>query len=386
MPKSWPEKFNLGELDAERFLAEYWQRQPLLVRQALPDFKPPIDADELAGLACEPLAESRLVFGPDQTDSWSVEFGPFDERRFEQLPETHFSLLVQDVDKWDCDVADLLDCFEFVPSWRLDDIMISYAAPGGSVGPHIDHYDVFLLQAQGRRCWQIDRQQTQSQQTQSGDLKLVETFTASDEWVLNPGDMLYLPPGIAHYGVASDECLTYSIGMRAPSQSELLLDYAQYYEERSDPSNRYKDPVDITVAAGFVGPQAIASAGLMLKESGPTETDLSLWFAEYMSRYRMVHPIAKPDRVPALSELRELVALGHALLRNPWARFTWIKQDQDTALLFASGERFSTRPDLAQLCCKTRRLERTADLLQDPAAAELFSRLLASGYWRIERL
>jgi len=193
----------LGGLTPERFLAEYWQKRPLLVRQAIPGFKSPLSADELAGLACEPEVESRLILEKGGSRPWQLEHGPFEEERFATLPESHWTLLVQRVNHWVPAVADLLDHFAFLPSWRLDDIMISYAADQGSVGPHTDQYDVFLLQGAGRRRWQIDASVTdESPLLDHPDLRILAQFHATDEWVLEPGDLLYLPPGLAHYGVA----------------------------------------------------------------------------------------------------------------------------------------------------------------------------------------
>jgi 50S ribosomal protein L16 3-hydroxylase len=212
----------LGALSPEQFLTEYWQRKPLLVRNAFPGFTPPIDGDDLAGLACEPLAEARVVSGSLAGAAWTLRHGPFEEQEFAGLGERDWTLLVQDVEKHYPPLAELLDAFAFLPSWRLDDIMISFAAPGGSVGPHVDQYDVFLLQADGHRRWQIA---TDFDPAPAADLPLdmLANFRAQQEWLLGPGDMLYLPPGVAHHGVAEDACLTYSIGLRAPSAADLLL-------------------------------------------------------------------------------------------------------------------------------------------------------------------
>lgn len=179
-----------------RFLRDYWQKRPLLVRNAFPGLHPPISGDELAGLACEPYALARLVLHDAASDQWTVETGPFEESRFADLPEEDWTLLVQDVDKWDRDVAALLGHFRFLPDWRIDDIMVSFAAPGGSVGAHVDQYDVFLLQASGHRHWMIDsRAGAPSAFRPDQPLKLLQRFEPDEEWLLEPGDMLYLPPG-----------------------------------------------------------------------------------------------------------------------------------------------------------------------------------------------
>ncbi|MEZ5672242.1 MAG: cupin domain-containing protein [Thiotrichaceae bacterium] len=205
-------QISLGNLTPAQFLADYWQKQPLLIRQAIPDFTSPISPDELAGLACESQVESRLIMERGGQHPWQVRHGPFTEQDFTQLPETYWTLLVQEVDRHVPEIADLIDKFSFIPSWRIDDLMISYAVPQGSVGPHTDSYDVFLLQAHGTRRWQISSQQ--GELLPDLELKILREFTPEQEWILSPADMLYLP-GVAHYGVALDECMTYSIGFLA---------------------------------------------------------------------------------------------------------------------------------------------------------------------------
>ena len=230
-------------MSAEQFLRDYWQKKPLLIRNAFPAFASPLQSEDLAGLACEEGALARIVRHDWQADTWQVENGPFPEEKFPGMPHQDWTLLVQDMDKWDADVAGLLAHFDFLPRWRMDDIMISFAAPGGSVGAHIDNYDVFLLQAQGHRRWQIDTR-PHPDETYRDDvpLRLLKHFNPDQDWVLAPGDMLYLPPGVPHHGVAEDACLTISVGLRAPSSAELLDHYAQTLAFDADERIRYTDP------------------------------------------------------------------------------------------------------------------------------------------------
>jgi len=163
----------LGDLTADQFLAEYWQKKPLLIRNAIPNFEPPINGDDLAGLSLEAEVESRLVIG----DDWALEHGPFEESRFASLPEHNWSLLVQGVDLWVPEVAGLLSSFDFLPSWRVDDIMVSYAEDGGNVGPHFDYYDVFLIQGEGQRHWQIGQHCSEADlHTDSTALKILKNL------------------------------------------------------------------------------------------------------------------------------------------------------------------------------------------------------------------
>lgn len=233
----------LGDVPVETFLAEYWQQKPLLIRQAIPDYQQftnLITADELAGLACE-VNTARLVQEHGKIP-WQVTHSPFQDNDFAQLPESHWSLLVNDVDAYLPEFNALLNCFSFIPRWRIDDLMISFAVEGGSVGAHIDEYDVFLLQAHGQRRWQIDScARPDSRYQPDLDLRILETFSPDKEWVLNPGDMLYLPPHIPHHGVALGHCMTYSIGFRAPSQQDLLEYCVEQCSTQSSYEARFQD-------------------------------------------------------------------------------------------------------------------------------------------------
>ncbi len=217
----------LGHLSPQIFLNDYWQKQPLLVRQALPDYTSPCTPEELAGLSLETEVESRLIVQDPTCAQWTLTHGPFTAADFESLPERHWTLLVQAVDLWLPQVSALKANFQFLPSWRLDDIMVSYAVPGGSVGPHFDYYDVFLLQVEGNREWQIGQAcGPETTQSSHGDLTLVDEFKTHESHLLTPGDMLYLPPKIAHWGIAKSDSLTFSIGFRAPTLADLLGELA----------------------------------------------------------------------------------------------------------------------------------------------------------------
>lgn len=211
----------LGGLSPAAFMQSHWQRKPLLVRQAIPGFSPLLSRSALFDLATREEVESRLVIGDlgGQRD-WQLQRGPFKRRAFPKFTERDWTLLVQGVDLHHDAVARLMQQFRFVPDARLDDVMISYATDGGGVGPHFDSYDVFLLQAHGQRRWRIGRQK--SLVLKPGlPLKILERFEPEHDWVLEPGDMLYLPPGYAHEGTAVGECMTYSIGFRVPQKGDL---------------------------------------------------------------------------------------------------------------------------------------------------------------------
>ncbi|MFT4765813.1 MAG: 50S ribosomal protein L16 3-hydroxylase [Oleispira sp.] len=233
----------LGNISKEQFLKEYWQKKPLLIRQAYPNFEPLIPSDELAGMSLEEEVESRIIMenGPDSP--WQLISGPFEEDTFARLPKDKWTLLIQGVDQWVPEAADLLQDFNFIPNWRIDDLMISFATDGGSVGPHYDQYDVFLLQAEGQREWRIGQMcSEQDEFLKETKLRLLAKFEETDRWVLEPGDMLYLPPRLAHYGISQGNGQTYSIGFRAPSQSELMHSLVDQIDASSNEDQRYGDP------------------------------------------------------------------------------------------------------------------------------------------------
>jgi 50S ribosomal protein L16 3-hydroxylase len=230
---------HLGPVSVGRFMRDYWQRRPLMIRAAFPGFTPPVNRSALFALAAREDVESRLVLR--HTGRWALRDGPFPRRALPPLSRPRWTLLAQGVDLVDAGARQLLSSFRFIPDARLDDLMVSYATDGGGVGPHADGYDVFLLQAQGRRRWRISRQR--NLELQPGQpLKLLRGFRATREWLLEPGDMLYLPPGVAHDGVAEGECMTYSIGFRAPAFADLLDPWFARFAQDAPLAGRYADP------------------------------------------------------------------------------------------------------------------------------------------------
>lgn len=229
----------MGGITPKEFLRDYWQKQPLLVRNALPDFKGLLTRDELMELACDEDAQSRLVI--QRKGKWHLTHGPLSSDDLAKLPKKQWTLLVQDVNHFLPSARDLLSKFCFIPHARLDDLMVSYAPKGGGIGPHFDSYDVFLLQGMGSRRWQISAQQD-DQFIADAPLRILKNFQPEQEWVLESGDMLYLPPKYAHNGIAEDDCMTYSIGFRAPSHHELITQFLVYLQDNVETEDRYSDP------------------------------------------------------------------------------------------------------------------------------------------------
>ena len=326
----------LGGLTAREFLRDYWQKKPLLVRKAFTDFESPIDADELAGLALEEEVESRLVLEQGERP-WELRRGPFTEETFAELPARDWTLLVQAVDQFVPEVAELLEHFRFLPSWRIDDVMISFAAPGGSVGPHFDNYDVFLLQGMGKRNWKVGQVcDSDSPLIPHADLRILADFEQSDEWTLEPGDMLYLPPRLAHYGVAEDDCLTYSVGFRAPSAAEVLTHFTDFLSQFLPDEERYSD----ADAEPANDPHQIQRDSLdrlkaLLSEHMGDERLLLTWFGQFMTEPRYPELVSGEELTE--EDLIDSLEQGAILIRNPSARMAWSEVDDDL-LLFASGQ------------------------------------------------
>ena len=335
------------------FLRDYWQKHPLLIRSAFPDFSSPISPDDLAGLSCEEGSLGRLIVHQTRGDRWQVRSGPFPEDIFATLPERDWTLLVQDVDKWDPDVAALLEHFAFLPRWRIDDIMVSFAAPEGSVGAHVDQYDVFLIQGLGQRRWMIDAGPNPPQNVREGvELKLLQHFTPTHDWVLEPGDMLYLPPGVPHHGVALDACLTLSLGMRAPSHGELLVDLADALAERLPEAQRYADPDLVPSASdGRIDAATLKRLRSALESIGQIDDEtLADWFAGFITRYRSGGEIAAPPRASSAARVESRLERGAALHLHPLARCAWRGRGRH-ARLHVNGECFAAGSALAKRLC-----------------------------------
>ena len=332
-------------MPAAKFLREYWQKKPLLIRQAFPDFVTPVEPEDLAGLACENGVLARLIEHDKANDAWQVRHGPFEEDVFPALPHHDWTLLVQDVDKWDADIRALIERFAFLPRWRIDDIMISFGATGGSVGAHVDQYDVFLLQAKGHRRWQIDAGANPPLEFRNDvELKLLRQFTPTHDWVVAPGDLLYLPPGVPHHGVAEDPCLTFSLGMRAPSAAELLGDYCDSLAADAPDALRYADPDLQPARDGYEIDDAamhrVVEALRQLRMDDPDR--FGDWFGGFITTYRSAVQPAPADTPRPRIEMEWDLSQGASLLRHPWSRMAWRRAHAKGAgaRLYAGGSQY----------------------------------------------
>lgn len=372
----------LGGLTPREFLRDYWQQKPLLIRQAIPGYQSPISADELAGLSLEEEVESRIIL-EHGAQPWELRRGPFSEDTYQQLPERDWTLLVQAVDQFVPECRELLEQFQFLPSWRIDDLMISYAAPGGGVGPHFDNYDVFLLQAQGRRRWKLGQWcDSDTSLLEHDELRILAGFEQDEEFVLEPGDMLYLPPRLAHYGIAEDECMTFSVGFRAPSASEVLSHFTDFLGQFLPDEERYSD----LGCAPSIDPHQIQRDALLrlkalIDRHINNEQLLMTWFGQFMTEPR--YPELVGGLEIEMGECFGALAEGALLVRNPSARLAWSELEEDV-VLFASG--LSRRLDgalreLLKLICSADilYLDNLAPWLDNDEALTLIHELVKQG-------
>ena len=370
----WP-----GDLDEGGFLARHWQRAPLLMRQALPDFRTPLPADELAGLALEPDTTPRLI-RRERDGRHTLEHGPFEAEMFATLGDGDWSLLVTDVEKHLPELLPWLAPFRIAPDWRLDDLMVSYAPDGGSVGAHVDEYDVFLLQASGTRRWSIDASATAGahELVTSGELRLLADFAPTDTWELVPGDILYLPPGVPHHGIAlGEDCTTWSIGFRAPSVADVVQHFAELLAERladglgaraadarvdrpdetpveafarRSPNARLRDAGAGRGSPGEIDARTIEAIGTAWREATALDRDTLIDFAgRLLTRPGIAEPLDTADPADGAGPSTTSASrVSHA--PAPFSRLAWC-DDGTRARLFADGESLACSRELAQRLC-----------------------------------
>ena len=344
----WPDG-----MDEVVFLKDYWQQKPLLIRQAFPDFQTPLDANELAGLSLEPDTTPRLIT-QDGSGDYHLEHGTFEEDRFESLDSNNWSLLVTDVEKHVPELADYLKPFQFLPSWRIDDLMISYAPVGASVGAHVDEYDVFLLQGSGVRQWSIDqRSDIEHTVLPNSTLKILATFEATDCWDLQAGDMLYLPPGMPHHGIAKQEsCTTWSIGFRAPAIPDMIMRVSEMLADEL-PADRYTDGAMDIATPGEISATAIARMKALWTQA--TQLD-DASFAKFVGTVLTESgSITGNDDQP---QEFDNVEDDEALIKAPFTQIAWHQSSDATSnsaaeevTLFVNGDRFYCSRSLALELC-----------------------------------
>ncbi len=381
-------KLRPGQVNATTFMSRYWQKQPVLLKGMFPASLAPLTPEELAGLALEDDVDARLVFHDAKKDRWRVEHGPFSEAQFLNLPDTLYTLLVQNVDHYVPAVAALRQTVAFLPRWRFDDVMISYATEGGGVGPHIDQYDVFLIQGLGRRRWQVgDKDQPVVANENVKALRQVLPYEASMDVIVEPGDVLYIPPNTPHWGTALEPCMTYSVGFRAPAQTDLLARVAALRMEQCHDGRRYADPDGKPVKDGAeIPPAALEQVRQLLRDAADDPLLVAEAFASLSTQTRQPLERSKPV---SEATLRKWWAAGRVLSRVDDARCVWYRDAAGKVRLYANGQPVSV-PDagnkplgksLASLLANAEYLDpqEHAELEKDLAFFPLLTTLVNSG-------
>jgi 50S ribosomal protein L16 3-hydroxylase len=380
----------LGDMPLETFLAQYWQKKPVVIRNAIKDFAPIIEADELAGLACEEEVESRLIIQGNDQDQWSMQHGPLQEEDFANLPQSHWTLLVQAVDHWHPQASEFLKQFDFIPQWRIDDLMISYASQGGGVGPHYDNYDVFLVQATGTREWQyggiFDEHSPRSNNT---ELMLLADWQAQTTVTLNPGDMLYIPPKVGHNGTAlSDDCTTYSVGFRAPSHAEALINFSDFVANDLSSELRYSDAnLSMQKHSAQMTQASIDEIKTILKQYIDQPGLIEQWFGCYMTEHKYQEQQQQLYLDNSVDEIIEAMQEASVICKIPGTRLAF-QQDtksQHSLLFFINGmccQITSDQQDFVITMTEKDNID-ISDVLASPERIKLIANLIKIGAYEI---
>ena len=381
----------LNGIDSKKFLTDYWHKKPLLIRGAFPDFQEPVSPGELAGLSCEKGITSRIIIERGGKVPWEVLHGPFKKKTFAGLPKNRWTLLVNGVDRYVPEVHRLLDAFTFLPSWRIDDVMISYAADGGGVGAHVDNYDVFLIQAAGEREWQINtRPELEDDYIPDRAVRQLRKFKPNRTWVLQAGDMLYLPPRVPHNGIArGDGCMTYSIGFRAPSHAELLDSATTFALSRIDDKLRFGDADLRPQPHGEISSAAHDRGQQILRSSFLNREELIEWFGGLVTEPKDEDVEMPPERPLTVAELKKSLAAGARITRSEGSRLAYHDVSSRESMLFVNGRSYvlkgPTRPLgkllTGQIRIPSRDMEQA---LASKPAAELVMELINSGVFYLQ--
>lgn len=354
----------INNLNIEDFLKNYWQKKPLLIRSAFSNYRSPITAEELAGLACEDFIESRIISEHTRPPQWKLASGPFTESQFKGLPDSHWTLLVQGINKVYPEFDQLLDEFNFIPSWRIDDVMVSYATTEGSVGPHIDQYDVFLLQVEGTRKWMISEKDYSDEDFLPDlSLKILKDFKLESEWILEPGDMLYLPPNVAHFGVAQEDCMTFSIGFRAPSHADLLSSFVDYSIDGLSDTLRFKDsplstPLSGKMQSGEITTDVINNIQEILASYVKDKSRIEDWFGRFITEYMNDSHMIEENSLSA-AEFAQKFSEAKSISRPAHIRANYLFNENKKLSLYINGLKIPLKTGLeqfARLYCNQRKI------------------------------
>ena len=384
---------NFQEITKQTFLDEYWQKKPLVIKNALTNFNNPISADELAGLAMEPEIESKIVFEtPKERPQWHLKQGPFTEQDFNDLPKSNWTLLVQGVDRVIPDVSNLLNAFDFLPQWRVDDVMISVASLHGSVGPHYDNYDVFLYQASGQRKWSLTTKNCNATNSlPENDLRIMAEFEVEQEIILEAGDVLYLPAHVGHHGVSiSDQSVGYSFGYRSYQGQELWDSFGDFLAEKKLCQTLYKDPNwNVLQNTSEIPPESYLQAKDLMINMLNDEQQLQKWFSRFATQLdqqamQLIEAPLEPSEAGSLEEFISELNNSQGLERDLNCRIAY-HTSQGKIALFINGYEFDCKhaaDNLIQIiaCQRLVDVEQLRPMLQDLSNQEFLYQLYLQQY------
>jgi 50S ribosomal protein L16 3-hydroxylase len=375
-------ELNAEQFDQEQFLREYWQKKPVVIRQGFKNFKDPISADEIAGLACEEQVQSRLVYKAD--DQWQAEFGPFDS--YERLGDKNWSLVVQALDNWSEEAAQMIEPFRFIPHWRLDDLMVSFATPGGGVGPHIDWYDVFICQGSGKRNWRVGDKGQHHEFAAHPALLHVDPFEPIIDVELNPGDILYIPPGFPHDGVTLETSLSFSVGFRTNSAVSLLSGFADHLIDQELGGELIADPDrQATSASGAITGDDFATIKQHLVALTQDDKQLRKFIGSFYTQAKHELDLQPQEEPCDVSEIQAALN-DHDLMRLGGLRAFYFSETVNTGICYIDGQCVEFAPEIApivKMMCDNVLLSKTQTQLwcDNDDFIAFISQQITHGYW-----
>lgn len=373
---------NLNQMTQQEFLDEYWQKKPVVIKQGFKNFVDPIAADEIAGLAMEEQVESRLVYKKD--GQWQAAFGPFES--YEHLGSENWSLVVQALDNFSEEAAEIIEAFRFLPHWRLDDLMTSFATPGGSVGPHIDNYDVFICQGSGKRRWRVGARGEHVEFAAHEALLHVEPFEAIIDEEIEAGDILYIPPGFPHEGITIETSMSFSVGFRANSAVSVLSAFADHLIDTEQGTQLLEDPNRQAVShSGEVSNNDFSSIKSQLQNLLDDEKSFKAFTGQFLTTAKHELDILLPDEPFELSEVSNLLH-SHGIKRLGGLRAFYFEDTISQGLCYINGSEVVFSADIAdgvKLLCDNVTLlpEDVVKWCNHAAFIELVTEILNQGYW-----
>ncbi|OCH35090.1 cupin domain-containing protein [Aliivibrio fischeri] len=374
----------------QEFLSEYWQKKPVIIKGGFENFQDPVTPEELAGLTLENDVDSRFI--SNANNEWKAEHGPLSEDLYETLGETNWSIIVQAANHWHEGAAELFKPFKQMPNWLFDDIMISYSVPHGGVGPHIDQYDVFIIQGQGKRHWRVGDIGEYQEEHRHSALKQITGFEPIIDQILEPGDILYIPPGFPHDGYALEPSMSYSAGFRSPKEQELISNFADFIIENEKGDVHYHNPELSTQSHGSeITTRSFEDLKAMMLSAMSDEQTLKQFMGEYLSNSRHHLNIIPDSEKWTAAELLNYLHSGQALIKVAGVRSFYheVESCEENMTLFIDGESYvfplKMKNDVVTLCEANEITQNNiGQLLLDPHSVANLLQLVNIGYFYAE--